>query len=275
MAFRVAGKFVALAFAAVSMFPLAAAAAPSCGNGPAGFSAWLQDFKTEAAERGISSRVLDSAFAGVTYDKKVIGYDRHQHAFKMTLKEFMARRAPPYYVKRAKEKMASNAYLLARIQKRFGVQPEIIVAIWGMETGFGSYMGNMSTIRSLATLAYDCRRHAFFTNELYSALEIIQRGDMTAAEMRGAWAGEIGQTQLLASKYLQYAVDFDGDGRRDLIHSRADVLASTANFLKGHGWIRGAGYQPGQPNFAVLSAWNRATVYQQALALFAEKIIAK
>jgi lytic murein transglycosylase len=272
MAFRVAGKFVAVAFAAMALIPMAAAAAPRCGDGPAGFPAWLQEFKSEAAERGISSRVLDNAFAGVTYDKKVIGYDRHQHAFKMTLQQFMARRAPPYYVKRAKEEMASNARLLSRIQKRFGVQPEILVAIWGMETGFGSYMGNLSTIRSLATLAYDCRRSAFFTNELTSALEIIQRGDMTAAEMRGAWAGEIGQTQLLASKYLQYAVDFDGDGRRDLIHSRADVLASTANFLRGHGWIPGAGYQPGQPNFAVLSAWNRATVYQQALALFASKI---
>jgi membrane-bound lytic murein transglycosylase B len=131
----------------------------------------------------------------------------------------------------------------------------------------------MQTIRSLATLAYDCRRSEFFSNELYAALQIIQRGDMSADQMRGAWAGELGQTQFLASKYLQYAIDFDGDGRRDLIHSRADVLASTANFLRGHGWQPGAGYQPGQPNFHVFADWNRASVYQQALALFASKIV--
>jgi lytic murein transglycosylase len=263
--------------AAVVLAGLAAgpAYAASCGNGPAGFPAWLEHFKSEAAARGISERVIRTALDGVTYNPQVIRLDRNQHSFKLSLQQFMARRAPPSYIARARSMMRANAGLLERIQSRFGVQPEVLVAIWGMETGFGANSGNMPTIRSLATLAYDCRRSEFFTNELVSALEIIQRGYIPASQLRGAWAGELGQTQFLASKYLQYAVDFDGDGRRDLIHSRADVLASTANFLRAHGWQPGAGYMPGEPNFRVFAEWNRASVYQQALALFASKIASR
>jgi lytic murein transglycosylase len=271
MGLRFAGWMAAAVVAGITLTSGAAEAA-KCGSGPAGFPAWLQEFKAEAQAQGISSRTVHAALDQVTYDPHVIRLDRSQHSFKLSLSQFMARRAPPSYIQRARGMMRSNAGLLERIQSRFGVQPEVLIAIWGMETGFGANSGHMDTIRSLATLAYDCRRSEFFTNELLAALQIVQRGDMSPGEMRGAWAGEIGQTQFLASKYLQYAVDFDGDGRRDLIHSRADVLASTANFLRGHGWQPGAGYQPGQPNYAVFAAWNRAAVYQQALALFASKI---
>jgi membrane-bound lytic murein transglycosylase B len=271
MALRFAGGLAAAIVAGVTLMSGAAEAA-KCGSGPAGFPAWLQDFKAEAAAQGVSGRTVHSALDRVTYDPRVIRLDRSQHSFKLSLSQFMARRAPPSYIQRARGMMRSNAGLLSRIEKRYGVQPEVLVAIWGMETGFGANSGHMDTIRSLATLAYDCRRSDFFTNELLAALQIVQRGDMSPGEMRGAWAGELGQTQFLASKYLQYAVDFDGDGRRDLIHSRADVLASTANFLRGHGWRPGAGYEPGQPNYAVFAEWNRAKVYQEALALFASKI---
>jgi membrane-bound lytic murein transglycosylase B len=168
--------------------------------------------------------------------------------------------------------MKSMKGLLGKIQSRYGVQPEVILAIWGMETGFGANSGNKSVFQPLATLAYDCRRSAFFTNELDAALEIADKGYISASQMKGAGFGELGQTQFLPSKYLQFAVDFDGDGRRDLIHSRADVLASTANFLRGHGWSSGGGYLPGQSNFGVWSDWNRATIYQQALAEFARRI---
>ncbi len=271
MAFRLK---TGLAAAIISVAGLAsgAAQAAQCGNGPDGFATWLQQFKAEAQSNGISRRTVETALNGVTYDRRVIQYDRNQHSFKLSLAQFMARRAPPSYINTARGMMRSNAGLLSRIQKAYGVQPEVLVAIWGMETGFGANSGHMDTIRSLATLAYDCRRSQFFTNELYAALEIVQRGYLAPSQMRGAWAGELGQTQFLATKYLQFAVDFDHDGRRDLIHSRADVLASTANFLRGHGWRPGAGYEPGQPNYAVFASWNRATVYQQALALFASKI---
>ena len=141
-----------------------------------------------------------------------------------------------------------------------------------METDFGAVMGNMPVIRSVATLAYDCRRTERFTGELFAALRVLERGDLSPAEMKGAWAGEIGQTQFMISNYHKYAVDFDGDGHPDLIRSVPDVLASTANYLKGHGWQRGAGYGPGQPNFAVIREWNKSENYARAIALFASKL---
>ena len=130
----------------------------------------------------------------------------------------------------------------------------------------------MSIVRSLATLAFDCRRSAFFEKELVAALQIIDRGDMSAGELRGGWAGEIGQTQFLPDAYVKYAVDFDGDGRRDLIHSKADVLASTANFLKAHGWKRGQPWGEGTANYEVIRDWNRAGVYVKTIAVMADKL---
>lgn len=246
--------------------------AQSCGNDAAGFDRWLAGYKQAAQAQGISARTLETALGGVTYNREVIRLDRNQKSFKLSLDEFMQRRAPASFVKRGKGIIRENAKLLNSIEAKYGVPKEILVAIWGMETGFGANSGNMNIFRSLATLAYDCRRSDFFTDELTAALMIVQRGDKRPQDMKGAWAGEIGQTQFLATNYLKYAVDFDGDGRRDLIRSRADVLASTANFLRQHGWQPGAGYMPGQPNFARLRDWNRAGVYQQALALFASRL---
>ncbi|WP_062218541.1 lytic murein transglycosylase [Aureimonas sp. D3] len=269
---RVLHTLKAAALGAAVLLSASPAFAQACGNGPGGFPTWLESFKRQAASQGISQNTLQTALGGVTYDSKVIGLDRNQKSFKLSLDQFMERRAPSSFVKKGKGIIAQNRDLLNRIEQRFGVQKEILVAIWGMETGFGANSGNMNIFRSLATLSYDCRRSDFFTEELLAALQIVERGDKKASDMKGAWAGEIGQTQFLAKNYLRYAVDFDGDGRRDLIRSKADVLASTANFLKQHGWIAGAGYNPGEPNFARLEDWNRAVVYQQGLALFASKL---
>ena len=148
----------------------------------------------------------------------------------------------------------------------------MLVAIWGLETDYGANTGNMPSVRSLATLAYDCRRSAMFTDELMDALKIVNRGDMSASSMRGGWAGEIGQTQFMPSKYVAFAVDFDGDGRRDLIRSRADALASTANYLKGYGWQAGGKWTPGSGNFAVIQEWNKSPVYTKTVAYFASKL---
>ena len=151
--------------------------------------------------------------------------------------------------------------------------PSVLVSIWGLETNFGRDGGGKHFIpRSIATLAYDCRRSAFFLNELTSALRIIDRGDMSAEQLRGGWAGEIGQVQFLPSSYFKYAVDYDGNGRRDLVNSVPDMLASTANFLKAHGWRAGAGYQPGQPNYAALQEWNKAEVYSKTIAAMASQL---
>jgi membrane-bound lytic murein transglycosylase B len=148
----------------------------------------------------------------------------------------------------------------------------VIVAIWGLETDFGTGTGRRPAIPALATLAHDCRRSAMFQAELMAALRIIDRGDLSPAEMRGAWAGELGQTQFLPSSYLKFAVDFDGNGRRDLIRSVPDALASTANYLKGYGWQRAGPWTEGTPNFAVLREWNKAAVYQKTIALFATRL---
>ncbi len=256
--------------AAGLMFALPASAAP-CGNTGAGFNNFLKIYRSEAAAQGINKRTLNAALKGVTYDKRIIRIDRSHKSFKKTFDQFYQLRAAGI-IGRAKSRLKSNRRLLARIEKKYGVAKEVIVAIWGLETGFGGFLGKSSIVRSLATLAYDCRRGPFFTNELTAALTIIQRGDIPASKMIGGPFGEIGQTQFLASSYIKYAVDGDGDGRRDLIRSKADVLASTANYLRAFGWKRGASWDPGTANFNVIKQWNKAGVYQKTIAKMANAI---
>lgn len=257
--------------ALVTLAPVAAMAQP-CSNTGAGFKTWLRQYAVTARKKGISQRTINKAFRGVTYNRRVIRLDRSQRSFKQSFSRFYKRRASPYMHKRARTRLKRHARLLARIEKRYGVPPAVVVTIWGLETNYGAGGGKMSIIRSLATLSYDCRRSKFFRNELISALRIIERGDMRPSQLRGGWAGEIGQAQFLASSYLKYAVDFDGNGRRDLIRSIPDVLASIANFLRAHGWRRGQGWLPGTANYTVLKSWNRATVYQRTIAVMADKL---
>jgi lytic murein transglycosylase len=249
------------------------ASAQSCGNGPEGFGRWLAAAKAQAAKQGISRSAIDSALAGVSYDTTVIRLDRNQRSFKLSFEQFYARRVGSALIRRAKDRLARHRAVFDRVEKQFGVPREIVVAIWGLETNFGAdTSGRFSIIRSLATLAYDCRRSAFFTPQFYDAIRIVERRDMSPAQMRGGWAGEIGQTQFLPSPYVKYAVDFDGDGRRDLVRSIPDILASTANFLKGHGWRRGGSWEPGSANYAVIRDWNRAEVYQRTISVMATKL---
>lgn len=250
----------------------AGASAASCGNDGAGFPRWLADFKRQAVAQGLPARTVDSALAGVTYHPRVVRLDRSQKSFKLSFEQFYARRISNAMIKRGRAFIGNNPRLFARIQRDFGVPAEIVVSIWGLETGFGRNSGSMSVLRSLATLAYDCRRSAFFTNELMAALHIVARGDMAPSQMRGAWAGEIGQTQFLASNYVKYAIDYDGNGRRDLIRSVPDVLGSTANYLKAYGWRRGQDWAPGSANYEVLRGWNKASVYVRTIAVMAEKM---
>jgi lytic murein transglycosylase len=260
-----------IAFAALMAWPAAGIAA-SCGSSSGGFESWLSQFKREAASQGVSAGVLESALSGVTYDPAVIRLDRGQHSFNLSFEAFYARRVNNALIRRGQNLIATHRAMFDRIEKRYGVPASIIVAIWGLETSYGALGGKMSIIRSLATLAYDCRRSAFFHNELMSALKIVQRGDMTPAQLRGGWAGEIGQTQFLASAYYKFAVDFDGDGRRDLIRSIPDVLASTANFLRSYGWQPGQSWQPGTANYNVIVQWNKAQVYVRTIAVMADKL---
>ena len=249
-----------------------ASAAPTCGDNGEGFDAWVQDFQAQAVSKGISQRVASAALSNVSYDRRLIAYDRTQKPFKMSFEQFIAKRAPASLIKAGQARMQRHAALLARIESQYGVPGPVILAIWGMETAFGGFQGNKSVFNGLATLAYDCRRTDMFQRELLAAMQLVDRGDLTMAEMRGADHGEIGQAQFLPSSYIKYAVDGDGDGRRDLVRSQADVMASVANYLKAYGWRAGAGWEEGSANFSVLSEWNRAPVYQRAIAYAATRI---
>lgn len=251
----------------------AAAEARTCGTGAGGFGPWLAGFKKEAAAEGISTGTVASALGGVAYDPRVIRLDRSQRSFKLSFEQFYARRVGTALIGRARARLKTHRATFDRVERQFGVPREIVVAIWGLETNFGAdTSGKFSIIRSLATLAYDCRRSAFFTGQLVDALRIVDQGHMTVGQLRGGWAGEIGQTQFLPTPYIRYAVDFDGDGRKDLVRGIPDILASTANFLKGHGWQAGQPWGPGTHNYNVIRDWNRAAVYQRTIAVMASRL---
>src|SRR6516162_822923 len=243
-----------------------ALAAVACGSG--NFDAWLTDFRTEAAAKGISQQAIAGGLAGVTLDQSVLSRDRSQKVFSQSFEEFSGRMVPPR-MQRGSNMMKQYGSVLSRIEQAYGVPGEVLVAIWGLETDFGVNTGKFQTLRSLATLAFDCRRADEFRSELTDALRIIDRGDLTPQDMRGAWAGELGQTQFMPSSWMKFAVDFDGNGKRDLLHNAPDVLASTANYLAGYGWQKGKNWEPGNPNFAVLQQWNKSEVYARTIAYFA------
>jgi lytic murein transglycosylase len=275
------GLFAGASISTLTIMPLTAtnnvseaiAAPRTCETG--NFPAWLANVKSEAAAMGISQRAISLALDDVTYDQNVISHDRGQKVFHQTFEEFSGRMISSYRLKKGAKLIQQYAGLFAAIERQFGVPAPVLVAIWGLETDYGAYIGTFSTIRAIATLAYDCRRSETFRNELFEVLRIVDKENMNPAAMRGAWAGEIGQTQFMPSSWNKFAVDFDGDGRRDLVRSIPDVLASTANFLRGYGWQKGAGWEPGQPNFTVIQAWNKSDVYSRTIARFATRLSAQ
>ena len=237
-----------------------------------GFESWLESFKQEAAAQGISQRTIASALNGVAYDPAIISRDHSQGVFQQSFEQFSGRMVSPDRLRKGANMLKRYGSILERIEERYGVPGPVLVAIWGLETDFGVNQGRFPIIRSLATLAYDCRRSEKFRAELLDALRIIERGDMTSSEMLGAWAGEIGQTQFLPSSYIKFAVDFDGYGRRDLIRSTPNALASTANYLKSYGWVRDQPWTPSSANFNALLKWNESEVYAKTVAYFATRL---
>ena len=236
------------------------------------FDSWLESFKQEAAAQGISQRTIASALNGVAYDPAIISRDHSQGVFQQSFEQFSGRMVSPDRLRKGANMLKRYGSILERIEERYGVPGPVLVAIWGLETDFGVNQGRFPIIRSLATLAYDCRRSEKFRAELLDALRIIERGDMTSSEMLGAWAGEIGQTQFLPSSYIKFAVDFDGYGRRDLIRSTPNALASTANYLKSYGWVRDQPWTPSSANFNALLKWNESEVYAKTVAYFATRL---
>jgi membrane-bound lytic murein transglycosylase B len=259
------GRELAMAIvAALAMLAClgANADAAQCGSGPAGFESWKRAFGEEARAQGVNASTI-AALMQTNYASATIAADRGQRSFGLSLNQFLAKRGASTIVARGRSLKQSQAALFASIQQRYGVPPGPLIAIWGMETGFGSQHGNQNMLASIATLAYDCRRREFFTEQLYAALKLIDRGALSPGT-RGSMHGEIGQTQFMPKNVLAY-----GTGNLDVA---ANALNSTANFLKAHGWRAGAGYQPGEANFAAIEAWNAASVYQQAIALMGRQI---
>jgi membrane-bound lytic murein transglycosylase B len=200
------------------------------------FSTWLAGVRREGLQRGLSARALDEGLADVSVIDRVIELDRRQPESSLTFDEYITRVVPQTRVDSGRARMAENRDLLARISARYGVQSRFIVTLWAIESDFGRITGNFQVISALATLAFEGRRAAFFRDELFNALKIIDRGHIAAREMRGSWAGAMGQTQFMPSSYLNFATDFDGDGRADIWATRADVFASIANYLSRSGW---------------------------------------
>lgn len=245
--------------------------AARCGGD---FNSFVASMSAEAAAAGISPGVISQALGGVQQDMGVLNFDRRQRGtFNKTFEQYVATRVGAGRINGGRAMLQRHAALLSRIEQRFGVPREILVAIWGLETDFGKGdMGKLPVFRVLATMAHDCRRTDLFQAELLSALKIAQRGDLRINDMIGAYAGEIGQTQFLPSSYIKYGVDFDGDGRVDLRHSVPDVFASTANLLHTNGFKMGAPYGEGTENFEAMREWNHATIYRKTIGYFADQL---
>jgi len=200
------------------------------------FRTWLLDLRREALNQGIRGETLDAALDGIEPISRVIELDRRQPEFTLTFQEYIARVVPAKRIEMGRQKLAENRALLNAVGKRFRVQPRFIVALWGIETDFGRLTGGFPVIDALATLAYDGRRSAYFRAELLFALRILDEGHITPDRMIGSWAGAMGQSQFMPSSFIKFAIDYSGDGRRDIWDTPADVFASAANYLHNVGW---------------------------------------
>lgn len=248
---------------------LASPAFAQCGNNGNGFEGWKSSFAQQAKAAGVGQRGLQ-ALAQTRYATRTIAADRNQKSFRYSLDKFMQVRGSSTIVAQGRKRKARNADFYAWIERNYGVPAGVIIAIHGMETGFGGFMGDSSVVSAIVTLTYDCRRSEFFKPHAIGALKLVDKGSISI-NTKGAKHGELGHTQFLPGNALKYGVDGNGDGRVDF-YNQADALVSTANFLRQKGWQPGQGYQEGQPNFRVIQAWNAASVYQKSIAIMAAQI---
>ena len=259
-------KSVALALVLGAAHPVIAA---PCGNGASGFEDWKAVMAKEAKAEGVGE-VGRAALMDASYSKATISADRNQKSFKYSLSKFLSVRGADAIVAQGRKRLAKSRDFYAGLEQTYGVPAGVLIAIHGMETGFGNFMGDTNVVSAIATLTWDCRRSDFFRPHLIGALKLVDQGSITSAAI-GAKHGELGHTQFLPGNAMTYGVDGNGDGQIDLTNT-ADALASTANYLRGKGWKAGKGFQEGEPNFAVIKEWNAATVYQQAIAIMGGKI---
>jgi lytic murein transglycosylase len=254
--------------ALLSLLPFAAHSA-SCSDNGSAYEAWKSEMAAEAAAEGVGDRGI-AALVATSYSKATIGADRNQKSFKYSLEKFLQVRGAETIIAQGRSRKAKNADFYASLEAAYGVPAGVLIAIHGMETAFGGFMGDTNVISAIATLTYDCRRSDFFRPHLIGALKMVDRGSISASTV-GAKHGELGHTQFLPGNALNYGVDGNGDGAVDF-YNVADALASTANYLRQKGWKPGKGYQEGEANFAVIKEWNAAKVYQQAIAIMGARI---
>lgn len=262
-----------------------------------GWDAWVAGFKQRARSKGISDATLAQAFSGAAYEPQVIESDRNQTEFSRSLEEYIAIAASDERVSKGRANYARYRDVLAQIEETYGVDANVVVAVWGLESMYGERRGNIPVVSALSTLAYDGRRGAFFENQLLASMKILQNGDISAQRMTGSWAGAMGHTQFIPTSYLAYAVDFNGDGRRDIwSNDPTDALASTASYLARSGWRKGQSWggeegTPGAasgtrriqpqaggpvfiigPNFDVIKRYNNSTSYAIGVGHLADRI---
>ena len=222
--------------ACLSVFSMTPGQAAQENSDKPSFEQYIEQIKQEALSKGFSQQLLDTSFAKVKYHKRAVVADRNQPEKVETLDTYLPKRVPKWKVNRARKLYKQHHQLLTEVGEKYGVQPRFIVALWGLETNFGKIMGNYNVVSALSTLAYEGRREAFFKKQLFAALTILDQGHIQIDQMKGSWAGAMGQNQFMPTSFLSYAVDGDGDGKKDIWGNHADVFASMANYLKSEGW---------------------------------------
>lgn len=242
---------------------------------PQPFGLWLNELRAEATARGIRAATLDAALSGIQPDPNIVELDRKQPESTLTYKQYLKRVLPKSRIAKAKQLYRENLSLLRRIGAQYGVQPQYIVALWGMESSFGENTGGYNVIEALATLAYDGRRSNYFRGELLDALTILDQGHIATQNMTGSWAGAMGQCQFMPKSFLRFAVDADGDGHKDIWRNKADVFASIANYLHREGWnpkARATGGKHPSVNYKVLLKWNRSRYFASSVSMLADTV---
>ncbi|WP_394346484.1 lytic murein transglycosylase [Tabrizicola caldifontis] len=257
------------AAALLAALPLSAGATTSCSDTGGQYDAWKAEMAAVAKAEGVGKRGIEALMAS-SYSKATIAADRNQKSFRYSLEKFMQVRGAETIISQGRNRKAKNPEFYAALEARYGVPAGVLIAIHGMETGFGGFMGDTNVVSAIATLTYDCRRSDFFRPHLIGALKLVDQGSISMKTV-GAKHGELGHTQFLPGNALKYGVDGNGDGVVDF-YNLADAMASTANFLRQKGWQPGRGYQEGEPNFEVIKQWNAAKVYQQAIAIMGARI---
>lgn len=254
--------------ALLAILPFAAHAA-SCSDTGGRYESWKPEMAAEAKAAGVGKRGIEALMA-TAYSKATIGADRNQKSFKYTLEKFLQVRGADTIISQGRSRKAKNADFYASLEAQYGVPAGVLIAIHGMETAFGGFMGDTNVVSAIATLTYDCRRSDFFKPHLIGALKLVDQGSISMQTV-GAKHGELGHTQFLPGNALTYGVDGNGDGVVDF-YNMTDAMASTANFLRQKGWKPGKGYQEDEPNFEAIKQWNAAKVYQQAIAIMGARI---